>query len=175
MTKNTQNLIIILGLCLLIFMTRLVPHTANFSPVFALALFVGYLSRDWRLGFLPLLALFASDLFLGFYQPGVMFSVYLTLILTILAGQYLKKSYSYSLAINISLLSAILFFALTNWAVWFFGTWYASDITGLQQSYLLAIPFFKNTLLSNFVYSAFFFGAYQIYLSHQKNIIISHK
>ena len=148
-------------------MSRLVPHVANFSPIFALSLFIGFLSSDWRLRYLPLLAILASDLFLGFYQPGVMLTVYLSLLLTVLAGIALKKSYSYSLALSYSLISAILFFALTNWAVWFFGTWYSADLTGLQQSYLLAIPFFKNTLLSNFVYSAFFFGAYQIYLNYQ--------
>jgi len=118
---------------------------------------------------LPIIALFISDLFLGFYHFGVMFSVYFSLFITIMLGKYLQKNYSYFSALNLSLLSALFFFAFTNWAVWFFGAWYSADITGLQQSYLLAIPFFKNTLLSNFVYSAFFFGAYQIYLNHQKN------
>lgn len=169
------KILTIIFLSLLIIISRLVPHVANFSPIFALGLFIGFLSSDWRLRSLPLLALFVSDLFLGFYQSGVMLSVYLSLFITILAGLALKKAYSYSLALGYSLLSAIFFFALTNWAVWFFGTWYTSDISGLQQSYLLAIPFFKNTLLSNFVYSAFFFGAYQISLNYQKNIIISQK
>lgn len=172
---SKQKIFTIVFLSLLIIVSRLIPHAANFSPIFALALFIGFLSTDWHLRYLPLLALFISDLFLGFYQPGVMLTVYLSLFITVLAGQYLKKSYSYSLALSYSLVSAILFFVLTNWAVWFFGTWYSADITGLQQSYLLAIPFFKNTLLSNFVYSAFFFGAYQIYLNYQKNIIISHE
>ncbi len=166
---SKQKIFTMIFLSLLIIVSRLIPHAANFSPIFALALFIGFLSTDWRLRYLPLLALFISDLFLGFYQSGVMLTVYLSLFITILAGQYLKKSYSYSLALGYSLLSAILFFVLTNWAVWFFGTWYSADITGLQQSYLLAIPFFKNTLLSNFVYSTFFFGAYQMYLNYQKN------
>ena len=172
---SKQKTFIILFLSLLIIVSRLIPHAANFSPIFALGLFIGFLSTDWHLGFLPLLALFVSDLFLGFYQPGVMLTVYFSLFITILAGLALKKSYSYNLALSYSLVSAIIFFALTNWAVWFFGTWYSADLTGLQQSYLLAIPFFKNTLLSNFVYSAFFFGAYQISLSYQRNIIVSHK
>lgn len=169
------KILTIIFLSLLIIVSRLIPHAANFSPIFALGLFVGFLSNDWRYKLLPIIALFISDLFLGFYQPGVMLTVYFSLLITIFLGNSLQKKYSYFSAINMSLISALFFFAFTNWAVWFFGTWYSADLSGLQQSYLLAIPFFKNTLLSNFVYSAFFFGAYQISLSYQKNIIISHK
>lgn len=169
------KILTIIFLSLLIIVSRLIPHAANFSPIFALALFSSFLSSDWRYKLLPIIALFASDLFLGFYHFGVMASVYFSLLVTILLGNYLQKNYSYFSALNLSLISALFFFAFTNWAVWFFGTWYSADISGLQQSYLLAIPFFKNTLLSNFVYSAFFFGAYQISLSYQKNIIISQK
>ena len=62
---------------------RLIPHPANFSPIFAIALFGGTYLADRRLALIiPLAALFISDLFIGFYSPVVMISVYAGLILT---------------------------------------------------------------------------------------------
>jgi hypothetical protein len=39
---------------------------------------------------------------------------------------------------------------------------YARDLSGLMQSYIMGIPFFKNTLLGNFFYTAMFFGSYEL-------------
>src|ERR1700749_4672414 len=48
--------------------TRLMPHPPNMSSVAALSLFGGaYFARRWLAFAVPLLALLASDLVLGFY------------------------------------------------------------------------------------------------------------
>ena len=45
---------------------RVVPHAPNFAPIGAMALFGGaYLGRKWAIA-LPLVAMFLSDLFIGF-------------------------------------------------------------------------------------------------------------
>src|SRR3990172_7644502 len=55
---------------------RLLPHPPNFAPIAAMALFGGaYLSPRYAI-LVPLLALFLGDLFIGFYSPVVMVSVY---------------------------------------------------------------------------------------------------
>ncbi len=143
---------------------RVIPHPANFSPIFAIALFGGTYFTDRRLAVIvPLAALFISDFFIGFYSPMMMVFVYLGLFASSLLGFWLRKHNS---ALNIagaSLASAVIFFLLSNFGVWltpFSG--YGKSVAGLWQCYVLAIPFFRYTLLSNLVYSAILFGGYEL-------------
>jgi hypothetical protein len=46
----------------------------------------------------------------------------------------------------------IFFFLWTNFGVWLLGSMYAKDLSGLFMSYINAIPFFKNQLLSTLVF-----------------------
>jgi hypothetical protein len=55
-------------------------------------------------------------------------------------------------------MSAILFFVITNFGVWAMGHLYPQMPAGLVDCYVAAIPFFRNTLLSNLLYSALLFG-----------------
>ena len=48
--------------------------------------------------------------------------------------------------------SALLFFILSNLGVWLTGT-YGYTLNGLVSCYILAIPFFYNTLLSTILFS----------------------
>jgi hypothetical protein len=56
---------------------------------------------------------------------------------------------------------SVQFFLITNAAVWLEG-WYDRDLGGLWQSYVAGIPFFRATLVSDLLYTAAFFGAYEI-------------
>lgn len=139
---------------------RLVPHPPNFAPIGAIALFAGvYLSKRWALA-LPLAAMFFSDLFIGFYQSVLMIAVYGSFLLTVLLGFWLKKYKTWYCIGGGAILSALLFFLITNFAVWAFSPWYAKTLSGLWQCYLMAIPFFRNTLVGNLFYTLVFFGAY---------------
>lgn len=147
---------------------RLLPHAPNFSPLASLLLFGGayYSKKRWILW--SFLALFISDVIIGFYAWPVMVSVYVSFLLTALVGFYLRRRVSiYSVALA-SLGTALLFFLVTNGAVWYFGDWYSHDWSGLMLCYTLAVPFFKNTLLSNVLYSGLLFGAYEALLYWQK-------
>jgi hypothetical protein len=57
-----------------------------------------------------------------------------------------------------AVVSALLFYALTNCGVWAIGHLYPKTPGGLADCYVAAIPFFQNTLLSNLFYSALLFG-----------------
>jgi len=52
----------------------------------------------------------------------------------------------------------VLFFVLTNFGVWALGALYPKTLTGLTECYVVAIPFFRNALLSDLFYSALLFG-----------------
>ena len=49
-------------------------------------------------------------------------------------------------------ISSIIFFVVTNFGVWLIG--YPLTIEGFLACYLMAIPFFINTLLGDLFYSA---------------------
>ena len=141
---------------------RLLPHPPNFAPIAAIALFGGvYFSRKIAL-ILPIVAMAISDIFIGDYEPKLMASVYGSFLLCVVLGFWLKKHKKWYTVGGSVLSCSVLFFLITNFAVWDFTPWYAKTISGLIQCYLMALPFFKNTLLGDLFYVTIFFGAYEI-------------
>lgn len=137
---------------------RVLPHAPNFAPVGAIALFGGaMLSRRLALT-VPVAAMLASDLFIGFYEPAVMVSVYASFLLTVLLGRWVGRYVSPLRVVSGALAGSVLFFLITNGAVWTFGHGYPPTAIGLLQSYVNGLPFFRNTLLSDLLYSSAFFG-----------------
>ena len=160
MTMN-KNILTYLLLILAV-ATRFVPHPANFTAVGAIALFGGlYLSKKQAL-WLPLSVMFVSDIFIGFYNIYIMASVYVGFMLMTLIGQYLKNKIKLSTIALGTLSGSVIFFLLTNTAVWAFGTMYAHDIAGLFSSYYYALPFFRNELLGDLFYSGILIGGYEM-------------
>ncbi|PWB38351.1 MAG: hypothetical protein C3F02_04225 [Parcubacteria group bacterium] len=162
---SRSNLLLTLFIIVAVLAARLWPHAPNFSPLASLLLFSGAYHSKRVFLFFPLLALLISDFIIGFYAWPIMLSVYGSLALTGLIGLCLKNKVSFIGVANASLGSAVLFFLLTNGAVWFFGTWYSHDLGGLLQCFTLAVPFFRNTVLSNLFYSIILFTAYD-YVRH---------
>jgi len=152
-----------LGYVLIIFgaALRFLPHAPNFAPITAIAIFGGaYLSR--RSAFvLPLAAMLVSDYFIGFYNPAVMASVYLSFAVSGLLGVWLRTRKNVANALGVTLFASIQFYALTNFAVWAFGTLYPKTAAGLLSSYINALPFFRNTLLGDVFYVGVLFGIYE--------------
>lgn len=138
---------------------RLLPHPPNFAPIAAMALFGGaYLNKKYAF-IIPLVAMFVSDIFLGFHST--MLYVYGSFILTGLVGVWLKKHKSAKNVLCSTLFSSILFFIITNFGVWAQG-WYPRNLSGLWESYVMGIPFFKNTVLGDLFYTGVFFGTYEL-------------
>jgi hypothetical protein len=138
--------------------SRLLPHAPNFTPIAAIALFGGvYLKKRYAI-ILPLFVMLISDFFLGFHDT--MLYVYGAFFLTGLLGVWLRKHKKIGYVIGSSVLSSLLFFLITNFGVWAQG-WYGHSLTGLWQSYIMGIPFFKNTLMGDLLYTGIFFGSYE--------------
>lgn len=145
--------------------TRLIPHPANFIPIAAMALFGGtYMSKGKAL-IVPLLAMLASDLFIGFDSLPMRIAVYGSFLITVLIGYWLKNHKDIKNIIFASVLSSVIFFVITNFAVWAFGPMYTKNIFGLAECFTLALPFFRNTILGDFFYTGVFFGSYGMLLS----------
>lgn len=168
--KELVNKLFPYFLVLVAVVLRLLPHPANFAPVAALALFGGvYLSKKTAI-LIPLAALGISDYFLGYYSFGVMLSVWGSFLLVGLIGLFIRKRKSITKIIVGTLSGSILFFVITNFAVWFFSNWYEKTFSGLVKCFYLALPFFRNSLLGDIFYVGVFFGTYELvlYLNKEK-------
>ena len=150
------RLLAVAGLIALIAASRLLPHPPNFTPVLAAALFCGGLLPLRRALLVPLGAMFASDLILGLHAG--MASVYLAMALCVLLGRLLPPQKGLSPALGGALAASVLFFVVTNFAVWLSGSLYPPTAAGLLACYVAALPFFHHTLLSTLLCAAVFFG-----------------
>lgn len=143
---------------------RLIPHAPNFAPISAIAIFSGaHLSKKWGV-VIAVLAMAISDFFIGFYDIKIMASVYLSFLLSVFLGALIKNKKTFKDVALISLASSISFFIITNLAVFVFSPWYEKTFSGLLYCYFMALPFFKNTLLSDIFYTFSFFGLYELSL-----------
>lgn len=160
MTKK-EKVIAILILILIGISYRIFPHPPNFAPVAAIALFSGFFFRRYFI-LIPMAVMLASDIFIGFYDWKLMAVVYGSFALISLFGILMRKNKSVVSLVGYSLLGSVSFFILTNFAVWLFGQWYPHDFKGLAECYMMAIPFFKNTIAGDLFYSSIIFGAYEL-------------
>ena len=142
---------------------RIAPHPWNFTPVGAMALFSGAIIKDRRLAFaFPLLALFAGDLFVGFYKLGVMFLVYASFLLSVWIGRFLQGRRTVLGISAGTLLGSAQFFLITNFAAWWLLNSYPKTPAGLAACYVAGLPLFWNTLAGDAFYAALFFGAFAL-------------
>lgn len=157
--QHLINPVLVIGIAVVL---RLTPHPPNFAPISAMALFGGaYLNKRYAF-VIPLIAMFISDAFLGLHNT-VPF-VYGSFVLSGLIGIWIKNTKTLNNIIIGSVLSSILFYLITNFGVWLVSGMYANTISGLLQSYTLAIPFFRNTLIGDLFYTGIFFGSYELVL-----------
>ena len=141
--------------------TRLIPHSPNVVPMSALTLF-GSVYLPKKLFFLPLAILLISDFFIGFYGTD-MFYVYGSFLITGLLGLWLRSHKNPLFVIGSALSSSILFFIITNFGVWAPpNNWYTHDFAGLINSYTMALPFFRNSLIGDVGYTIVLFGGYEL-------------
>jgi hypothetical protein len=184
---NKQRIVLLAGMIIAAALSRLLPHPPNFAPMNAMALFAGVYFVNTRpensrgthktpvLGYgiafaVPLLAMLLSDSVLelttgwGFYAG--MWVVYGAIMLVTALGIRLGNSSAdrSALAFGISVgtytvVGSILFFVLTNGAVWAMGTMYPHTGAGLAACFTAALPFFQNSLMGDALYTTLLFGS----------------
>lgn len=161
------------GLILMAATARIVNHEIhfyNFAPVAAIGLFGGAVIRDRRIAFLmPLLALFMADIYIelfttnplqrGFYGIEQVF-VYAGMFMVTLLGLSMKKVNA-ARVLGMSLGGSVLFFVVSNFGAFVSGM-YGHSLSGLATTYVMAIPFFKNSLLGDLMGSSVLFGSYYL-------------
>jgi hypothetical protein len=164
---------VIAALILLAALSRLIPHPANFAPVGGMALFgAAYFSKRYWAFIVPVVSMWISDLVLNnvvyasyfdrfvWFYGGSLFT-YGAFALIVLSGMFtLRKIRIPSLTAS-ALGASVIFFLVSNFGVWFSGTMYSKDFSGLIACYTAGLPFFQNTVLGDLVYTGVLFGAFE--------------
>jgi hypothetical protein len=137
--NKKQNLLVIFILIAIWF--RLIPHPPNVTPITSLALFSGLMfQKRWLSILVPLVAMFISDMVLGFGMISLW--VYSAFIMITMLGWFLNQ-----MNVKSIFLSSLVFFIVSNFGVWFMD--YPHTIEGLIMCYTLAIPFFGYSIVGD--------------------------
>jgi len=154
---------------LLAIASRFLPHPQSwvqFTPVGAALLYFGArapLKRMW----IPLAALIAADIYLtkvSYAYPLkadhlITWAWYAGVIL--LGGKLLSERVSTWRVGAGSLTASVAFFVVSNFGVWAVWNMYPKTLAGLATAYVAAIPFFRNTALSDLGYTLALFAIYE--------------
>ena len=169
MNKISISYLAIISLILFASFSRIIPHMPNFTPIGAIALFGGaYLKNRYHAFLIPMISLWLSDLILNnfifsfyseftWFYPGFLWQ-YISFILIIVIGHLFLKKLNFKNIFITTISSSLLFFIITNFGVWISGSMYTLDFQGLISCYIMALPFFKGTLLGFMCYSTLLFG-----------------
>ena len=146
MIKN--SFYIIFFICILA-LSRIIPHPPNFTPILASAIMAPMLVKDRWLGIaIPIVAMFISDVVIGFYS--YQFVIYSSILVISLVSP-MHKNYTRLGIMAVG--GSVWFFIATNFAEWIIWDYYPKTIEGLLTCYTVAIPFFKNTLISTCLFT----------------------
>src|SRR3990167_7870052 len=164
--------LLLVGMIVLAALSRLLPHPPNFSPVEAIALFGGaYFMKRSAAIWVPLVAMFISDLALGVVNGGIyseyflsagFLLVYLCIALSTVVGFALRGRVTAVRVAGYSLVGSVLFFLVTNFGAWLGSAMYPQTGAGLVSAYVAGIPFFQNTVLGTLFYSVVLFGSFAL-------------
>lgn len=172
----------VLGLTAATVLYRLIPYyfpaargayAWNLVPVGALALFAGSRLRSPYAYLFPLAAMLLSDLLLIRPLAAIdqrAFSLgtpvfYASFALYVVVGRLVGRDESSPFVIGrAALLGSAQFFVVSNVLVWLGGGGFGfpHTLAGLGQTYLVAIPFFGNTVAGDLIFSGLFFGLYAV-------------
>ena len=143
---NKIELKAVFGLVILALCTRLLPHPPNFAPITGIALFTGHHFVNKRLAlFIPIFCMFVTDLYLGIHS--LMPIIYLSFVMISILGFRAK-----SISLGTVVVASLLFFILSNLGVWYF--YYPLNWAGFISCFILAIPFFVNSLMGDLFYTS---------------------
>ena len=145
-----KNFIVFISCVGIVLLFRIIPHPPNFTPVIVLSLYLPFIFGIWSIPFC-ILGFAITDYFIGFHS--LMFWTWGALAFTGYTSKFCNKIYS---RIVLSFIGAITFFVISNFGVWISGTLYEISVQGLLNCYIMAIPFFTNTLLSTIFFAVIF-------------------
>ncbi|MEM7402208.1 MAG: DUF6580 family putative transport protein [Pseudomonadota bacterium] len=157
MIQNRAQPIYLMAIVLLLALSRLIPHPPNAVPIAAMALFAGaFFANRWLAYAIPIAAMLISDWLIGFHSTIAY--VYIGVVVTVLIGSGLKKINVIHVGLA-AVIASLAFFFITNFGAWLHHDLYTPNFNGLMQSYIAGLPFLRNALIANIIFSYLvFFG-----------------
>ena len=147
-----------LALLVLTVASRIVPHPWNFTPMIAVALFAGArVERGWMAMLAVAACLVLGDLAVGVFPYDGMAWVYAPMLAIALLGRALVTRRSVLATLVAALGAGLVFFVVSNFGVWL-GTMYPHSVSGFVDCYVAALPFYRNQLVGDLVFTGALFG-----------------
>lgn len=163
--NNSQHFALAALLISFAALCRLLPHPMNFTPLLAVAIFGGAtLPRRFALA-IPLGAMFLSDVALGYSFGPMNVVIYSCIAAGTLLGWLLREKRTMARTLGAALGGSMLFFVVTNFVVWLGPMMappfdYPHTLAGLGKCYVMALPFFRNSLAGDLCWTAGIFAVY---------------
>lgn len=179
-----RNKLLIPTILITVFALSRIPHLMpwNFSVAYAFAFCAGVYFRGAARWWLPLGVIIVTDIGLNFYYQHKGFTVwdlpdlanlffnYVAYAVLIFLGSRFQPKSSFTKLVGGGLFGAILFYLITNTASWLFNPFHNPEYTKNFAGWILALTkgvggypstweFFRNTLLSAGIFTAFFVAA----------------
>ena len=145
------------------FLLLSLPHMfLNLTPVGAALLFFGARGSR-RLAWLPWLAFVGADIYLtkvhyGYPVTGDQVVSWAWYAAILGLGMLLRRNQTPLRIFGASLATAVSFFLVSNFAVWAVWNLYPKTFNGLMLCYVAALPFFRNELVSDVLFTAILFS-----------------
>lgn len=163
--KNKNTILVFLALFTLVLLSRLTAHTWGFTLVGGAFLFAGAYFQDKKVAMaLMLISMLITDAIIGFHNELIV--VYFCYAIFVGLGYLLTVNSERFKIIACSLLASVLFYLITNFAVWYGSGIYPATSAGLIESYVMAIPFFRTQLISDVIFSFAFFEVAKALVRH---------
>lgn len=171
MSDRTFATIIAFLLVIITAASRVIPHPWDFTPMIAVALFAGArIQRGWLAGLAVLGCLALGDVAIGYFPYGGMAWVYGAMLLVVAMGRLLRTRTGVVATLLAALGGGFAFFVITNFGVWL-GSLYPHTLAGLGECYVAAIPFYRNQIAGDLVFSGALFGLYALALDLRRRVV----
>jgi hypothetical protein len=172
--KITIRFSVLAAMILLAAFSRIIPRIPNFSPLGAIGLFgAAHFQKKWLALVVPIAATWLSDLFINnviyaqyfpkftwFYSD--FYWQYGSYLLIVFAALLIFEKINLKTMLAATITSTVIFFIVSNFAVWLGSNFYCQTFDGLITCYVAGIPFLKGTFLGDVVYCGVLFGGFAL-------------
>jgi len=155
--------------------TRFIPHTWNFSPVYGALLFGGAKMKKRDALWFPALVLGTSDVILTRFVYdfrvgwGELFQIAAFVSIAMMGWTFARRCTLGRLAVA-CVAGPTAFHLISNFGVWLEFHTYPASWGGLVACYVAAIPFFGRTFASTVLFAGMLFGVQHYCSSRASNV-----
>ena len=166
--KKLFTLYLIFGI-----LAKILPHPSNITPLTNLYLHAGSKLTKGLAIIVILISTILADVILSYFYDYPIFGywslfTYSGFIIIALLGTKLARNISLPKLVICVISSSSIFWVWTNFGCWLTMPNYPKNLFGLINCYIMALPFLKNSLLGDLVWSIIVFNS--VYRNYCKKL-----